>query len=213
MAYPREMLNEDEEIVFDRHPHWSYMLGSIVMILSGVLVLIAIAAIDWHYAWVGLLIVALFLLGSVGRYLRWQTTEFVLTSSRIVTRQGILSKHGLEIPLDRVMNIAYHQAIWERILGTGDLVIESAGEDGRQLFADVAKPAAVQNLIYKLSERDQRMSNTPLGDGLGGRGGGIHNESRLSVPEQIEKLAELRSAGSLTDEEFRLAKQQLLEDM
>jgi membrane protein YdbS with pleckstrin-like domain len=213
MAYPREMLNEDEEIVFDRHPHWSYMMGSIVMVALGVLAFIVIAIVSLHYAWVGLVIIALMLLGSVGRYLRWQTTEFVLTSSRIVVRQGILSKHGLEIPLDRVMNISYHQTIWERILGTGDLVVESAGEDGRQSFTDVAKPAHVQNLIYKLAERDQRVSNTPIADGLGGGHGRSSHHSGLSVPEQIEKLAELRANGSLSEEEFQRAKRELLEDM
>jgi membrane protein YdbS with pleckstrin-like domain len=212
MAYPREMLNVDEEIVFDRHPHWSFMLGSIVMVFLGVLTFLVIAVISWRFSWVGLIVIALMLLGSVGRFLRWKTTEFVLTSSRIVVRQGILSKHGLEIPLDRVMNISYNQTIWERILGTGDLVVESAGEDGRQLFTDVAKPAHVQNLIYKLAERDQRIGNTPLNDGLGGHH--PHGaKSGLSVPEQIEKLAELRANGALSDEEFQRAKRELLEDM
>lgn len=211
MGYPREMLNDDEEIVFERHPHWSYMIGSIGMVGLGVFAFIVIAVISLHYAWAGLIVIALTLLGSVGNYLRWQTTQFVLTSSRIVVRQGILSKHGLEIPLDRVMNISYHQTIWERILGTGDLVVESAGEDGHQVFTDVAKPAHVQNMIYKLAERDQRIGNTPLGDGLGGHR--PRGKSNLSVPEQIEKLAELLEKGALSPEEFQQAKRELLEDM
>jgi membrane protein YdbS with pleckstrin-like domain len=216
MPYPRELLNDDEEIIFDRHPHWSYMIGPISMIALGVLVTIVISIVSWQYAWIGVLIIALFCLGSFGRYLRWRTTQFVLTSARIIIRQGILSKHGLEIPLDRVMNISYHQTIWERLLKVGDLVIESAGESGRQVFTDVAQPALVQNLIYKTAEQDEQQSFGNSVDGLGGNIGpnrGPRVGKGLSIPEQIEKLAELHRNGVLSDEEFRQSKQQLLEDL
>lgn len=215
MAYPREMLNDDEDIIFERHPHWTYMLGPIAMMCLGVLVFVVIALIDVAFAWIGLLVTLLFAIGSVGRYLRWRTTEFVLTTSRIITRHGILSKHGLEIPLDRVMNISYHQSIFERLLKVGDLVIESAGELGRQLFTDVSNPAEVQNLIYKATEQDEQHSfGAP--DGFGNRrhpqpgGGRAHN---LSIPEQIEKLAELYAEGVLSEEEFQQSKRQLLDKM
>ena len=205
MGYPRELLNDDEQIVLERHPHWSYMFGPISMLFCSLIVFVVILAIGARFYWIGLIIIALALLAGVGRYLRWQTTEFVLTSSRIIVRTGILSKAGLEIPLGRVMNISYHQAVWERILGTGDLIVESAGEDGHQLFTDVAKPALVQNLIYKLHERDDNGSPS---DGLG-MGGKL--KQQLSVPEQLEKLAHLRDTGVLSDEEFQRTKQQILD--
>jgi membrane protein YdbS with pleckstrin-like domain len=216
MPYPRELLNDDEEIVFDRHPHWSYMIGPLSMIALGVLVTIVIAVVSLQYSWVGLIIILLFCIGSFGRYLRWQTTQFVLTTSRIVIRQGILAKHGLEIPLDRVMNISYHQTIFERLLRVGDLVIESAGESGRQVFTDVSQPAMVQNLIYKTAEQDEQQSFGISNDGLGGNVGPnrrLGSTQGLSIPEQIEKLAELHRNGTLTDEEFHRSKQQLLEDL
>lgn len=208
------MLNEDEEIVFDRNPHWSYMISSISMISLAVFIFVIIAIASLEYAWVGALIVALMVLGSVGRFLRWKTTEFVLTSSRIIVRQGILSKQGIEIPLDRVMNISYKQNILERFLRTGDLIIESAGEDGRQHFTDVANPAHVQNLIYKIVERDERRGTHPNNDGLGDRNPDPRRQHHnLTVPEQIEKLAQLHRDGALSDEEFRRSKQHLLDGM
>jgi membrane protein YdbS with pleckstrin-like domain len=216
MPYPRELLNDDEEIIFDRHPHWSYMIGPISMIALGVLVTVVIAIVNFAYTWIGLLIIVLLCIGSFGRYLRWQTTQFVLTSARIIIRQGILSKQGLEIPLDRVMNISYHQTVWERLLKVGDLVIESAGESGRQVFTDVSQPALVQNLIYKTAERDEQHSFGNSIDGLGGNVGPNRAPTAgksLSIPEQIEKLAELHRNGVLSDEEFRHSKQQLLEDL
>jgi hypothetical protein len=74
------------------------------------------------------------------------------------------------------------------------------------MFTDVAKPALVQNLIYQMHERDE---NRSPGDGLGRPG---KPKSRLSVPEQLEKLAHLRDTGVISEEEFQKTKQQILSD-
>ena len=103
---------------------------------SGVLVLVALG-------WAGL------------TYLEWVTTNFVITTDRLIYRHGVLAKHGIEIPLDRVNTVFFSQSILERMVGSGDLVIESAGEMGRQNFSNVRKPSAVQNEIYKQMEANE----------------------------------------------------------
>ena len=111
------------------------------------------------------------------------------------------------------MNISYSQKLWERMLGTGDLVIESAGENGHQPFTDVRDPVGVQNILYRQMEiasdgtqsRNDGMSNPQMhheGDGSG-----------ESIPDQISKLGELRDKGVLTDQEFEQKKRQLLDRM
>jgi uncharacterized membrane protein YdbT with pleckstrin-like domain len=154
------------------------------------------------WSWLGLVVLGFSLLGTLANYVRWRCIDFVVTSDRIVVRNGVLSKSGLEIPLDRVMNISYHQALWERILGTGDLVVESAGESGHQFFSDVAGPSEVQNLIYRQVDAHRDRAEDGLRSGGGGGG--------QSIPEQIEKLDELRQRGILTQEEFDTKKQELL---
>src|SRR5690606_9212719 len=72
-------------------------------------------------------------------YARWATTHFVVTTDRLIYRHGVLAKKGIEIPLERVNTVFFSQSIIERMLGSGDLVIESAGEQGRQSFSDVRK--------------------------------------------------------------------------
>ena len=61
------------------------------------------------------------------KYLQWTMTYFVVTSRRVIYRTGVLSKKGVEIPLERINNINFHQRIIDRIIGAGDLDIESAG--------------------------------------------------------------------------------------
>ncbi len=67
---------------------------------------------------VGLLAVAaLGLLWLAVRYARWATTNFVVTTDRLVFRAGVLGKRGKEIPLERVNDIAVTQTVFERLIG------------------------------------------------------------------------------------------------
>ena len=53
----------------------------------------------------------------VSRYIQWMTTNFVITSDRIIFRSGVFAKRGIEIPLERVNNVIFHQSVIERLLG------------------------------------------------------------------------------------------------
>ena len=102
------------------------------------------------------LLAALLVLGCLGwfgiRYAKWANTNFVVTSDRVIHRVGVIAKHGIEIPLERINTVFFNQSMFERLLGAGDLGIESAGERGAETFEDVRKPAIVQNEIYRQME-------------------------------------------------------------
>nr|MDQ2754854.1 PH domain-containing protein [Actinomycetota bacterium] len=151
-------------------------------------------ALDW-------LVVAVLAMGIawlLGRYVRWLTTNLVVTSFRLIHRHGILAKSGREIPLDHLNDISYRQSLFDRLLGAGDLLLESAGRDGQEVFADLPHPARIQNEIYRQIEA--------------GRGRGLSRAApQLSIPEQIEKLDELRQRGVITEGEFAAKKAQLLD--
>jgi uncharacterized membrane protein YdbT with pleckstrin-like domain len=130
------------------------------------------------------------------------TTNFVITSNRLIFRQGLIAKSGIEIPLERVNNVNFHQSVFERILGAGDLLIESGGEDGQQRFTDIRRPAQVQNLIHAQMEGHfQRRASyaAPPPPPPGG-----------DVTQQLERLEGMLQRGTLTQEEFNAQKAKLL---
>lgn len=202
MPFPRKLLNDNEDIVLDLRPHWWFLSGPVFATVLGVAATIVAAVLAAPEAvfWTLLAAAGLAVLWVVGRWLRWITTNFVLTTDRLIYRSGVLAKKGMEIPLERVNNIAFNQSVFERMLRSGDLVIESAGEQGRQPFTDIARPSQVQNEIY----RQMEAANTRDIDRMAGR-------RDLSIPEQIEKLDELRQRGVLTQAEFEAKKAQLLD--
>ncbi len=202
MAFPPKLLNETEEIVLDLRPHWSFLSGPVGAVVLAVAATVGLGVIDLHdYVFLGgVAVVVLCVLWLLGRWARWVTTNFVVTTDRLIYRSGVFAKRGMEIPLERVNNIAFRQSVFERMLRSGDLIIESAGESGQQKFTDIARPSSVQNEIYRQMEAAAARD----ADRMAGR-------RELSIPEQIEKLDELRSRGVISQAEFDVKKAQLLD--
>lgn len=216
MPFPRKLLNDDEQIVLDLHPHWWFFAPPLLALIAALILGILALANDVHTALkvpVGLIVLGL-LVWFGWRYLRWITTNFVVTSDRLIYRHGVLSKHGIEIPLDRVNTVFFRQSIFERMVGAGDLVIESASETGRQRFSNVRKPSAVQNEIYRQIEANENRKYDRVGvSAAAGTTAGQRADDAESIPAQIRQLDELRKQGLLTEEEFARKKQQLLDRM
>ena len=216
MPFPRKLLNDDEQIVLDLHPHWWFFAPPLLALVAALVLGILALVNDVHTALkipVGLLVLGL-LVWFGWRYLRWITTNFVVTTDRLIYRHGVLSKHGIEIPLDRVNTVFFRQSIFERIVSAGDLVIESASETGRQRFSNVRKPSAVQNEIYRQIEANENRKYDRVGvSAAAGTTASQRADDTESIPAQIRQLDELRKQGLLTEEEFTRKKQQLLDRM
>lgn len=210
MPFPRKLLNEREDVVLDLHPHWWFFAPPLLALIAAIAVGgLALAASDaaWVQIPAGLLILG-FLVWFGIRYSRWITTNFVVTTDRLIYRHGVLAKHGIEIPLDRVNTVFFRQSIFERIVRSGDLVIESASETGRQAFSNVRNPSAVQNEIYRQIEANENRKFDRVGESVANI-----DDREPSIPAQIRELDELRKQGLLSEEEFAAKKQQLLDRM
>jgi uncharacterized membrane protein YdbT with pleckstrin-like domain len=212
VPFPTKLLNDNEEVALDLHPHWWFFAPPLVA-LVGAIVVGALLAFGTDVSWLeipaGVLILACLLWFAV-RYCRWVTTNFVVTTDRLIYRHGVLAKHGIEIPLERVNTVFFRQSIFERMVGSGDLVIESAGEMGRQAFSNVRNPSAVQNEVYRQMEDNENRKFDRVAASVASAGG---DEREASIPAQIRELDELRKQGVLSEEEFAAKKKQLLDRM
>ena len=161
MAFSTKYLNDDEHVILDLHPHWWTFVEpsiSLVVLLIGwlksyeisdeqsskamrLLETVCVRAIQ------AAVIIAVIRL--LSRALKWRRTHFVLTSQRVIFRSGVIARTGVEIPLYRVNNINFHQSIFERMIGAGDLLIESGGEDGLSVFDNIRDPEQVQSFIQR----------------------------------------------------------------
>ncbi|MGH8985539.1 MAG: PH domain-containing protein [Acidimicrobiia bacterium] len=203
MPYPKHLINEGETVALDLNPHWWYFSKHILTGIPLLLALIGILALGdgdvrkyLGYLWGALAVVwAIWLLI---KFLSWKFTHFVVTSDRLIYRHGVLAKRGVEIPLERVSNINFEQGIFERVIGAGDLQIDSAGKEGQSYFSNIRHPDGVQQEIYRQMESyDKKKAGWSAPQG--------------SAADEIEKLANLRDRGVISAEEFEIKKMQLLE--
>ncbi len=206
MSFPKRLLIEGEELVLDLRPHW------IVLVLPffiGIAVLVAWAVVlpnlpdnDAGNIMMWVLLgggVLLLLLYPVRAYLVWATSFFVVTTDRVIHRSGIVSKSSMEIPHEAINDVRFHQTVFERLIGAGSLIIQSASEAGRQEFKDIRHPEAVQRTMYEQSERNQQRMY-----------GGLSAGRRDGSVDDLERLADLHDRGVLTDEEFEAEKRRVL---
>ncbi len=224
MAYPRDLLNHGETLVLDLRPHWLFLVPSggalVAAVIGSIVIFVGLEPTGTLYD-ILRIVCALVVLGTAGwfglTYLKWSTTNFVLTSDRLISRVGIVAKEGLEIPLERINTVFSSQTVFERLMGAGDLAIESAGERGTQHFHDIRKPSIVQKEIYVQIEGNENRKFDRMRGPAGG-GGAAADPTQVqgvgqSIPEQIEKLAELHQRGVLSDAEYQRKKAELLDRM
>ena len=138
----------------------------------------------------------------VYKYVNWATTMFVLTTDRIITRRGWLSKSGIEIPLERINTVFFNQRLIERMLGAGDLSIESAGERGTEHLTDIRKPALVQREIYVQMENNENRKFDRV-RGAGRRVRALDGRAAREAPRPVQQ-------GALTPAQYEAEKAKLL---
>jgi uncharacterized membrane protein YdbT with pleckstrin-like domain len=222
VAFPQKLVNEGEEVILDLRPHWWYMAKSTLALLAAIALGVVVASqldgdsgVNDGVRWGSVILIVGGLLWFGARYAKWVTTNFVVTSDRVIFRVGVVAKKGMEIPLERINTVFFNQSIFERLIGCGDVAIESGGETGKETFSDIRKPAVVQHEIY----RQMEANNTRMYAGRQGVGATAPAAApaavadHLSVPQQIEKLDELRQRGVLTEAEFAEKKAELLRRM
>ena len=203
MAFPKKYLNDGEEIIIDLRPHWFFLFGPSAALIGALALGIWVASTSDPPEWLvfpvaGLAVVAL--LFFLVRLAQWITTDFVLTTDRLIYRKGIVSRTGREIPLERINDVSFNQSLFQRMLRAGDLLVESGGERGQSSFGHFADPQGIQNEIHRAIEAAAARD----ADRMAGR-------RELSPLEQLEKLEELRQRGVISQAEFDIKKQKLLD--
>ncbi|HMC68044.1 MAG TPA: PH domain-containing protein [Mycobacteriales bacterium] len=163
MPFPSRLLADDETVVLDLHPHWkqlalpALLLPVVVGLTTYLLFLVPSGTVRTPLRWAIVAVAVLLLLRfSVWPFVTWQTTRYVLTTRRVIIRQGVLGRSGRDIPLTRVNDVSFHHSLFERMLRCGTLTIESAGEHGQVVLPEVPDVELVQREVYRCVEQESR---------------------------------------------------------
>lgn len=166
MPIPQKLLNDGERVIVSTRTHPK------VLILP-VLALVALLAIGTFVevrtdggaggvvAWVVWALVAVGVLRfTVWPFLEWLTAAYAFTDRRLITRTGVITRRGHDIPLSRISDVAVELHLLDRVLGCGTLVISDASTHGSVPLPDIPRVAEVQkrlgDLLHELHSRGGR---------------------------------------------------------
>ncbi|GAA3244907.1 PH domain-containing protein [Pseudonocardia petroleophila] len=155
MAYPDDLLVSGERVVLHKHPHAKMLVVPVLVLLLVVAVCVFVAALVREQTWAPVAWIALAVVGvglavwlTLVPVIRWRTTHFVVTTRRVLVREGVLSRTGIDIPMSRINSVQFRHTALERVLGCGTLVIESASDEPLE-FTDVPQVEKVHALLYQ----------------------------------------------------------------
>jgi membrane protein YdbS with pleckstrin-like domain len=86
-------------------------------------------------------------------FVRWATTNYVITDRRLLTRWGLITKEARDLPLSRLTDVRYAAGPLQRMLGVGTMYVEAMGEAGPLVLASVPDVEVVQRELFRLHER------------------------------------------------------------
>lgn len=153
MAISRKLLNPGEDVIVSTRTHPKVLLlpllGLVVCLAVAVFVQVATGNTALH-----LIVWILALVGIVWLFVRplvsWLAATYTITSRRLITRRGVLTRRGHDIPLTRVSDVEYEFGLVDRMLGCGTLRISDASTDGEVTLPDIPHVEDVQRRLNAL---------------------------------------------------------------
>jgi uncharacterized membrane protein YdbT with pleckstrin-like domain len=168
---------------------WQALGQPIAAIVLGIVALVVAAVIGWK----------LFVLNSY---------DYVLTNHRVIRQTGLLTRHSVDSNLEKVNNVEHTQTLWGRILGYGDVVVDTASETGMTVFSQISRPLDFKRAIVQAAETYRSgQGRFPAG------AAGFAAPARPSGEERMRQLKALLDQGMISPQEFEAKRQQVLSEM
>lgn len=203
MTFSRRAIHEDEEVLLEARPHWSLLVGpslvATVVLAGSVAIYVTWSAAPRWFDWVLLGVTVVAVCRFLARLVGWRSTDLVVTTMRVIYRRGVVRRSGREILISSIQDVSYVQTLLERMIGKGELSVQSAGGRGEAPFENVRHPAVVQGLINRTIEESRRHDS-----------GGDAEVGPVAVADELERLSTLHRRGVITDVEYIRLKEELV---
>lgn len=206
----RTELKKDEKLLLITRQHWiKLVLPFFAWLLLAVLVLL----LNWFTNSTKFIIIIVSALIPFLMYLNWRHNLWAVTSLRVIDETGFISRYSKESPLDKINNVEYDQSVWGRILGFGNVDIQTAAEMGETVYDLIHHPKKLKDTITHAQEEYKRAAVTnqanQLAEAIAKTTGGV-KPSQQMIADELDKLFGLLQKGAITQEEYVAQKNKLM---
>jgi membrane protein YdbS with pleckstrin-like domain len=211
MGYAEKQLVPGEQILYRAHYHWVFYRRAFVPFFLSVVVAVAAVVVarkpetaryatSLSYVSAGLFVLAALIF--LALLVRARCDEFVITDRRVIHKMGVFAHETRQCPLAKVQDITVDQGILSRLLGYGDVGIETASEAGQMRFPSISDPEKLRTAIW-----------THVGPGGLAGSEPATVTGKTSSAERLARLEELKAKGLVTPEEFERKRRQIVEEL
>ncbi len=184
----RTPLRKDEKVLFETRKHWFVMIvPSLISLIIIALSIFLFTKLNEFIYWY-LLIPLFAILFFVFKYFAWKFDIWVITNIRVIDELGVFSINSKESPIDKINNISYQQSLVGRMLGYGNVQIQTAAEMGETSYTNIAHPQKLKEALSEAQEiyKDGQLNKQAykLADAVDGEIG----ESIKECPYCAEKI-------------------------
>jgi Bacterial PH domain/Short C-terminal domain len=211
-------LQPDEQVLYRAYPSRVPLVPPSALAAAGVIgLLVARAkfAPDWTLILCGL-VAAVGLVLALAKYVALSANQYVLTDRRLLRVSGILGRSSMDSYLDKINNVEHRQTVWGRILGYGDVEIDTASETGAEVFPRIANPLEFKRAVdaaasaYRIGVRGRPLP--PAAAAASGAGTAAAGAAATGA-EKIRQLKQLLDDGLISQAEFEAKRKQLLDQI
>ena len=204
----RTALKKDEKVLLIIRHHWlqlvlPFLVWIVISTLSAFFIPGKITAVI-------ILVIAIYPLFA---YFTWVNNIWSVTNMRVIDEGGFFTRYAKESPLDKINNIEYDQSFWGRILGYGDVDIQTAAEMGETSYKMIHHPKLLKDTITHAQEEYKNIQVNNQAEQLAraiARNTVVNKPSDTMIADELKKMFELMQAGAITQEEYLEQKNRLL---
>ena len=207
----RTALKKDEKILLIIRQHW---IKLVLPFFAWLLLAIVFISIGWPKFSIALIVLLIAAIYPAYEYINWKYNLWCVTNLRVVDESGFFSRYSKESPLDKINNVEYDQSVWGRMLGYGDVDIQTAAELGETTYTLIHHPKLLKDTITKAQEDNKtaqiNAQATQLAEAIRKTNPGTQQVPQQMVGDELNKLFELLQKGAITQEEYIAQKNKLM---
>jgi uncharacterized membrane protein YdbT with pleckstrin-like domain len=207
----RTVPKNDEKILLIIRQHW---IKLVLPFLAWILLAVVFMVIGWPAVKVKLIILLITALYPLYEYINWKNNLWCVTTLRVVDESGFFSRYSKESPLDKINNVEYDQSIFGRMLGYGDVDIQTAAELGATTYKLIHHPKLLKDTITLAQEENKKAQisaqATQLAEAIKKTNPGMQQAPQQMVGDELSKLFDLLQKGAITHEEYIAQKNKLM---
>jgi uncharacterized membrane protein YdbT with pleckstrin-like domain len=153
MSYVSRNLMPGEDIVAIARLHWLVFLRAMFYLVLSITLLNASnfferPVVAWSIFAAGLVFLFFFFIRGIAAAIRYWTSEYAVTSKRLIVKVGLIRRDSLELLLAKVEAVGVNQSILGRLFGYGTLVITGTGGSSNS-YNTISSPLAFRREVQE----------------------------------------------------------------